>query len=119
MLELVNHPHFNQCKKIEDRYKFKGGIKLDYSYPISIDWSTSEIVDVIKFFESIEKAYESGVKREVFMGGYRRFKEIVPSIAEEKKVFREFEEISGYSSYYVVKKAKESAQGTMIKMGKS
>lgn len=92
---------------------------MDYTYPISIDWSTTEIVDVIKFFESIEKAYEKGIKREELMSVYRRFKEIVPSIAEEKKVFREFEEASGYSSYHVVKKAKELSDGAMIKMAGS
>ena len=35
---------------------------MEYTYPFSIDWSTSEIVDVVQFFEVIEKAYENGVK---------------------------------------------------------
>lgn len=91
---------------------------LDYSYPISPSWNTSEIVTVIKFFESVEKAYESGIERDKFMSVYRKFKEIIPSISEEKKVFREFGDESGYSSYHVVKKAKESKSGTVIKFSR-
>lgn len=81
---------------------------MDYQYPISLDWSTDEIVDVIKFFECIEKAYEKGIERSVLMAAYRRFKEIVPSKAEEKTICNEFEEVSGYMAYKVVKKAKDS-----------
>ena len=89
---------------------------MEYSYPFSIDWSTEEIVVVIKFFEGIEQAYEKGIKREVMMAKYRRFKEIVPSQAEEKTIFREFEDASGYVSYPVVKQTKETADGTIIKV---
>lgn len=67
-------------------------------------------------FEGIEQAHEKGIKREVMMAKYRRFKEIVPSQAEEKTIFREFEEASGYISYPVVKQTKEAADGTMIKI---
>ncbi len=31
---------------------------MEYSYPILADWSTEEIIDVIKFFEGVEQAYE-------------------------------------------------------------
>lgn len=87
---------------------------MDYQYPISLDWSTEETVDVIKFFECIEKAYEKGIERTLLMNAYRRFKEIVPSKAEEKTICNEFEEVSGYSSYKVIQKAKESnEQGTL------
>ena len=48
------------------------------------------------------------------MNAYRRFKEIVPSKAEEKKLCGEFEEISGYSSYRAIKKAKDAAPGDRI-----
>ncbi|WP_243385222.1 UPF0223 family protein [Bacillus kexueae] len=89
---------------------------MDYSYPISLDWSTQEIIDVIKFFENIEKAYEKGISREDMLTSYRRFKEIVPSKAEEKKIFAEFQEVSNYSSYHVVKKTREAEDGTFIKM---
>ena len=89
---------------------------MEYQYPIDYSWSTDEIVDVIKFFEAIEKAYEKGIERDELMKVYRRFKEIVPSIAQEKTVCGEFEEISGYSSYRTIKKAKEASSGDRIKM---
>ncbi|AIM17545.1 MULTISPECIES: UPF0223 family protein [Neobacillus] len=89
---------------------------MDYQYPIDYSWSTKEIIDVISFFEKIEKAYESGIERDELINAYRRFKEIVPSKAEEKTVCREFEEVSGYSSYLVVKKAKEANPGDKIVM---
>jgi uncharacterized protein YktA (UPF0223 family) len=89
---------------------------MEYQYPIDYSWSTAEIVDVIKFFEAIEKAYESGIERDTIMKAYRRFKEIVPSKAEEKKICGEFEEISGYSSYRTIKKAKEAQSGATIAM---
>jgi len=89
---------------------------MNYSYPISHDWTTQEIIDVIKFFECIEKAYENGIKREDMLKAYRRFKEIVPSKAEEKKMYAEFQEVSGYSSYHVVKKTRESNDGELIKL---
>ena len=47
---------------------------------------------------------------------YRRFKDIVPSKAEEKKLCNEFENLSGYSSYLTLKKAKESNSGQLIRM---
>ena len=89
---------------------------MEYSYPISPDWTTKEIVDVIKFFEGIEQAYEKGVKREEMLAKYRRLKEIVPSQSEEKTIFREFEEVSGYVSYKVIKLTKEKEDGQIIKM---
>jgi uncharacterized protein YktA (UPF0223 family) len=80
---------------------------LEYQYPIDHTWSTDEIIDVIKFFELVEAAYEKGVGRDEFMKSYRRFKEIVPSKSEEKKICDEFAVSSGYSTYLTVKKAKE------------
>lgn len=89
---------------------------MEYQYPIDYSWTTDEIVDVIHFFESIEKAYEKGIQREQLMASYRRFKEIVPSKAEEKKICGEFEETSGYSAYRTVKKAKETEENDKIIM---
>lgn len=89
---------------------------MDYQYPIDYHWSTNEIVDVIKFFEAIEKAYEKGIDRDEVMKAYRRFKEIVPSKAEEKTICGEFEELSGYSSYRTIQKAKAASSGEKINM---
>jgi len=89
---------------------------MEYQYPIDTDWSTEEIIDVISFFQAVEKVYEKGLERDQFMAAYRRFKEIVPSIAQEKTHCNEFEEISGYSSYRAVKAAKAAESGAKIKL---
>ncbi|MBS4193843.1 UPF0223 family protein [Lederbergia citri] len=90
---------------------------MEYQYPFSLDWTTEEIVDVVHFFHAIEKAYETGIEKSELMNRYRRFKEIVPSKAEEKRIDKEFEEVSGYSSYKTIKKAKEAENQMMIQMG--
>ncbi|QTD42453.1 UPF0223 family protein [Sporosarcina sp. Te-1] len=87
---------------------------MEYSYPIRHDWSTQEIIEVVSFFEMIEKAYETKVERAEFMQAYRKFKGIVPSMAEEKTLFKEFEEASGLNSYHIVKLAKEANDGDAI-----
>ncbi|WP_040204746.1 UPF0223 family protein [Neobacillus jeddahensis] len=89
---------------------------MEYQYPIDYNWSTDEIVDVIHFFEAIERAYEKGIERDEMMNVYRRFKEIVPSKAEEKTICGEFEEMSGYSSYRTIQKAKQASSGDRIRM---
>lgn len=89
---------------------------MEYSYPLSTDWSTQEMVDVVQFFEAVEAAYEKGIKREVFMARYKRFKEVVPSQSEEKTICREFEEASHYVPFRVVKLAKELADGQVVRM---
>jgi uncharacterized protein YktA (UPF0223 family) len=89
---------------------------MEYQYPFSMDWTTEEVIDVIAFFETIENAYEKKIKKEDLMTRYRRFKEIVPSKSEEKKICSEFEQSSGYSSYQVVKKMKESDDQDWISM---
>ncbi|MED1204228.1 UPF0223 family protein [Heyndrickxia acidicola] len=88
---------------------------MEYQYPFSMDWTTEEVVDVIQFYEAVEKAYEKGIEREEFSTKYRRFKEIVPGKAEEKKYGNEFEKASGYSAYQVVKRMKETDSGSAIK----
>lgn len=81
---------------------------MNYTYPMDETWSTNEIIDVVNFFSLIEQAYEKKVRRSDLLSLYRRFKEIVPSKSEEKQLFEEFKRSSGYSSYHVVKKARES-----------
>ena len=89
---------------------------MEYSYPLSTDWSTDEMVDVVRFFEVVEMAYEKGAKRELVMARYKRFKEIVPSQAEEKTICREFEQASSYVPYRVVKLAKALADGQIVRI---
>jgi uncharacterized protein YktA (UPF0223 family) len=93
----------------------KGRVQVNYSYPIRHDWSTAEIIAVMAFYEAVEKAYESGILKEKLMDAYREFKKVVPSMSEEKTLDKEFEEVSGYVSYRVVKAAKGAMDGEMIK----
>lgn len=88
---------------------------MDYSYPLSSDWTTNEIIDVTAFYDVIEKSYEDGIERSDVIKAYREFKVIVPSKSEEKTLFKEFEKASGYSSYQIVKLAQEKEDGQIIK----
>ncbi|CAH2462964.1 MULTISPECIES: UPF0223 family protein [Bacillus] len=89
---------------------------MEYQYPLDYDWSNEEMVAVVKFYEAIEKVYEKGVLREDLMELYRRFKEIVPSKAAEKTIDKEFQEVSGYSIYRTIQRAKEVAEKKIVKM---
>ena len=89
---------------------------MEYQYPIDYTWSTEEIVDAIHFFDCVEKVYEKGIDRDVLLLAYRRFKEIVPGKAQEKTIFNDFEEVSGYASYLAVKAAKEKNSGEKVKI---
>ncbi|MGN5650039.1 UPF0223 family protein [Bacillus sp. Brlt_9] len=89
---------------------------MEYQYPLDYDWSNEEMVAIVKFYEAIEKAYEKGITREELMGLYRRFKEIVPSKAEEKKIDKEFQEVSGYSIYRAIQRAKETEEQKLVKV---
>jgi uncharacterized protein YktA (UPF0223 family) len=83
---------------------------LEYQYPFSYDWSTEEVIDVVAFFQTVEKAYEKGMTKNEFMHAYRRFKEIVPGKADEKKYCNEFEDASGYSTYKMLQKMKNAVR---------
>ncbi|MCA0983625.1 UPF0223 family protein [Halobacillus yeomjeoni] len=90
---------------------------MSYHYPIDETyWSKEEIIDVVNFYSMVEKAYEESVNRDDLLMAYTRFKQIVPSKSEEKKLCGEFEKESGYSCYRTVKKAKELSTGDKIKM---
>jgi uncharacterized protein YktA (UPF0223 family) len=81
---------------------------MGYHYPIDETWTKEEIVDVVNFFSLVEQGYEKSVKRDELIMLYNRFKQIVPSKSEEKKLFSAFESASGYSSYHLMKKARAS-----------
>ncbi|MFZ3588103.1 UPF0223 family protein [Bacillus sp. DJP31] len=89
---------------------------MSYHYPISTDWKTNEIVDVVNFFSCIETAYEKGIERDKLIQAYQRFKAIVTSKSEEKSICGDFEDESGYSCYKTMKKAKEETTTKIIKM---
>ncbi|KHD46729.1 UPF0223 family protein [Streptococcus hongkongensis] len=86
-------------------------MSTNYNYPLDINWSTDEITSVLHFLNQVELAYEAKVNAKELLQAYANFKVVVPSQAQEKKIDREFEKSSGYSSYKVVKKAKEIEKG--------
>lgn len=81
-----------------------------YEYPLIDGLSVDEIIAVVAFFQTIEKAYEQskGVAREEFLDAYHKFQKIVPSKMEEKQLEREFENRSGYDAYQVIKASKDA-----------
>lgn len=80
----------------------------NYGYPIDEDWSHEEIAIVINFLNSVEEANETGIEKKAFLTGYQKFKTVVRSIGEEKRIGREFEEVSGYSIYRTLQQAKKT-----------
>ncbi len=89
-----------------------------YRYPMDYDWTKEEMTNVINLWRAVELAYEIGVKKDQFLTSYHQFKEVIPSIGEEKKWSREFESISGYSLYAVRQEAKKMEK-KVIFMNKS
>lgn len=91
---------------------------MDYNVPISLDWTTEEVIDVTLFFQAIEKAYDVGIDKDKVVQSYKRFKEIVPSKSEEKQLLKQFDNETGYSCYSVVKIAlsKENSAQKKIKL---
>ena len=87
----------------------------NYAYPLDSDWSISEMETVIAFWRAVEDAYEAGIGRQVFLDRYRDFKTVVPSKMGEKQLWRQLAQASGYETYPVLKRARES-QAKFIKM---
>ncbi|MYL63630.1 hypothetical protein GLW07_09730 [Bacillus hwajinpoensis] len=81
---------------------------MEVQYPISIDWSKDEVIKVVNFFEMIEKAYVQGVHKGELISSYHEFKDVVPSKSEEKQIFKQFDKETGFSTYHVVKEAKQT-----------
>ncbi|MGY4689671.1 UPF0223 family protein [Salibacterium sp. K-3] len=88
----------------------------EYPMPMSLDWTKEEIIDVMEFFQTVEQAYDKPVPKETLVNKYRRFKEIVPSKAEEKRYFRDFDENAGVSCWKTVQQAQKAEAGENIKM---
>lgn len=80
---------------------------MEYEYPLDLDWTNDEMMKVIHFFNKIENYYESSVKGDEVLNAYKNFKHIVPGKADEKQIFKEFENKSGYNSYKVVQEIKK------------
>ncbi len=87
-------------------FRMECGTVANYGYPIDEDWTHEEIGTVINFFNLVEAANETGVEKEAFLAGYKKFKTVVKSIGEEKRIGRDFQNVSGYSIYHTLQKAK-------------
>lgn len=85
----------------------------NYSYPLNPEWSTDELIKVVNMWSSLEEAYEKKLTAEAFLKTYAEFKSVVKSIGEERQLGRDFEDISGYSLYHVVKQAKQQKTGLL------
>ncbi|MGQ7461471.1 UPF0223 family protein [Streptococcus suis] len=88
----------------------------NYSYPLDFSWSTEEISSVLSFLNHVEATYEKGVDASAILTSYQQFKEVVKSKGQERQIDRDFQEVSGYSTYQVVKAAKEKGKG-VIRLG--
>lgn len=87
---------------------------MEYSYPIDVDWTQEEIIQVIEFYNHIENAYESSTNKEQFNQAYNNFKKIVPGKSDENNFYKEFKEVSGYDGYKAVKALKENKEQSTI-----
>lgn len=85
----------------------------EYQYPLDLDWTTAEMVTVMKMWELLEQAHEDGVAADKFLTAHQKFKQVVPSIGEERRLGRDFERLSGYSLYHAVQAAKKNPQGKL------
>ncbi|WP_413627098.1 UPF0223 family protein [Fructilactobacillus vespulae] len=89
----------------------------NYEYPIIEDWTRTELIDVTKFFSSVEMAYydDHGVNREQLLDSYAKFQKINPARTEQNSLRREFETNSGLDIYHLLKKAQENPNLKRIK----
>ncbi|MBB5172231.1 UPF0223 family protein [Texcoconibacillus texcoconensis] len=91
------------------------GQSNEIHFPISSDWSTEEVIDVVQFFEAVDQAYGKGVAKEDVLHLYSKYKKVVPSKAEEKQHFQQYEKQANQSPYQVVKKARDAGEAEKIK----
>ncbi len=89
----------------------------EYQYPLNLDWTTDEMVLVMNMWDALEQAYEKGIPTEKFLKTHQAFKTVVRSIGEERRLGREFEELSGYSLYRTVQEARNNSTGKLKMKG--
>lgn len=79
----------------------------NYAYPLDADWSIEETIKVVEFLAAVEQVFETSIYLDEFTTKYQRFKEVVTSISQEKKIDREFQVLTGFSTYRAIQKMKE------------
>lgn len=78
-------------------------MKSNYSYPIEYSlYSTNEIIQLIQFFEQIEKYYQGQAIEEKVLEHYQIFCKLVPGKADRTKMYKQFLLDSGYDIYKVI-----------------
>lgn len=87
-----------------------------YSYPLDLSWSTEELTTVLHFLNQVELAYEDKVESAKLLSAYSAFKGVVKSKGQERQIDRDFEAVSGYSTYRAVKAAREQGGG-VVRLG--
>lgn len=93
--------------------KLRKNMNKNYTYPLDLTWSTEELSTVLSFLNQVENAYETKADAGRVLEAYAAFKTVVKSKAQEKQIDREFEMTSGYSTYRVVKAAKDKGKGVI------
>ncbi len=82
----------------------------DFSYPLDFEvYDLDEITELIGFLDNVE-AYDkapSSVKEATLKAQYDRFCAIINNKAEEKRIDREFNALTGVSLYRVMKTIKK------------
>lgn len=68
---------------------------------------------MLSFLNQVEAAYEKGADAANILTAYKNFKEVVKSKGQERQIDRDFEDVSGYSTYRVIKAAKEKGKGVI------
>ena len=86
-----------------------------FSYPLDEDWTTEEIVAVVEFFEAVETGYEEGIGAAELKTHYKNFKQVVPGKSEEKTLFKEFKERSGFEPFTLTRQLKDAEDGDILK----
>ncbi|OJG27767.1 hypothetical protein RU98_GL001976 [Enterococcus caccae] len=74
------------------------------------------MVIVTNLWSAVEQANETGIDTDVFLKAYKRFKTVVKSIGEEKRLGNDFQKASGYSLYRTLQQAKKQESGR-LKLG--
>ncbi|KRM60058.1 UPF0223 family protein [Secundilactobacillus malefermentans] len=88
-------------------------MKTNYQYPLEEDWDSADIIAVTNLYRNVEEAYENnaGILKDDLISAYARFKQVVPTKAQEKQLDRSFEQVSGgYSIYRTVKEGKQTTK---------
>ncbi len=71
----------------------------NYEYPLLPDWSVTDVIIAVDFYQAVEKLYGAGIKRVDFLHKYRLFSELEPAKMIQKQLDKRFKEVSGLSIY--------------------